>query len=83
MSLTDDVASTASTIADVAHAIERAVTRPSVLYRPTLFAVGDEWVVLLGPDRHIGLSVSGKTPAQAMTRFDVAFQSARPPQAIP
>jgi hypothetical protein len=78
MSFAEDVTLAATAIADAANAIQRVISCPSVLYRPTLFFDGQDWVAMLGPDRARGLCVTGNTPAQAMTRFDIAFHSARP-----
>ena len=60
------------------HAATEAV-RPSVLYRPTLMADGDEWCALYGPDLQVGVSGFGETPAAAMAAFDRAWATARTP----
>ncbi|HKT52899.1 MAG TPA: hypothetical protein VJP88_00490, partial [Caulobacteraceae bacterium] len=52
-----------------AHEMER----PSVLYRPTIAANGDQWMVLLGENMQVGVVGFGETPAKAMAAFDQAF----------
>jgi hypothetical protein len=56
--------------------------RPSVLYRPQLSADGDMWCALLGEDLQIGVAGFGKTPAEAMAAFDLAFLNEHTPAAI-
>ena len=55
--------------------------RPSVVFKPTLAADGDMWMVLLGEDLQSGVAGFGKTPAEAMTAFDRAFYKERTPAA--
>jgi uncharacterized protein YcfJ len=55
--------------------------RPSTLYRPTLSADGDMWCALLGDDLQVGVAGFGKTPAEAMVSFDIAFLNERTPAA--
>jgi hypothetical protein len=57
--------------------------RPSAVFRPTLSADGNMWCALLGDDLQVGVAGFGKTPAEAMTNFDIAFLNERTPaQAI-
>jgi hypothetical protein len=56
--------------------------RPSAVFRPTLSADGDMWCALLGDNLQIGVAGFGKTPAEAMTNFDIAFLNERTPAAI-
>jgi hypothetical protein len=58
------------------------MARPSVLFKPTLMADGDMWIVLLGEDIQSGLMASGKTPYDAMIAFDQAFYKERTPVAL-
>lgn len=56
--------------------------RPSVVFKPSLFADGTAWCALLGDDLQIGVSGFGDTPAEAMTAFDQAFWKGKTPAAI-
>lgn len=49
------------------------LTRPSVLYRPTLSVDGDQWFALYGADIQSGVAGFGSTPAEAMSAFDAAW----------
>lgn len=64
------------------HIVSNEMTRPSVLYRPTLSADGDTWCALLGENLQVGVAGFGKTPAEAMTAFDQAFWNERTAAAI-
>lgn len=55
--------------------------RPSVLFKPTISADGDMWCVLLGENLQIGVCGFGKTPAEAMAEFDLAFWKGQTPTA--
>jgi hypothetical protein len=71
--------------AAAAFAMENAAyehKRPSAVFRPTLSADGDMWCALLGDDLQIGIAGFGKTPAEAMTAFDLAFLNESTPDAI-
>ena len=63
-------------------AVSHEMQRPSVIYRPAIFADGDHWCVLLGEDLAVGVSGFGKTPAEAMAAFDTAFWKANTPAAV-
>jgi hypothetical protein len=54
---------------------------PSVLYRPRLMADGDKWCALYGENLMDGVAGFGNTPAEAMSAFDAAWTSERPPGA--
>jgi hypothetical protein len=58
------------------------MARPCVLFKPTLAPDGDMWCALLGPDLAVGLAGFGKTPAEAMTAFDMAFYKQQTPAAV-
>lgn len=62
-------------------AVSHEMQRPSVVYRPAIYADGDHWCALLGEDLQVGVSGFGKTPAEAMAAFDTAFWKANPPLA--
>ena len=64
------------------YVVSEAMTRPSVLYRPTLAADGTAWCALLGEDLQSGVAGFGDTPAEAMAAFDQAFLKERTPTAI-
>lgn len=54
--------------------------RPSVLYRPEIYADGNQWCALLGPDLQTGVAGFGSTPAAAMDAFDKAWATESPPE---
>lgn len=62
--------------------VANEMVRPSVVYRPALTADGDMWCALLGEDLQVGVAGFGKTPAEAMAAFDLAFFNERTPTAI-
>ena len=47
--------------------------RPSVLFRPTLSIVGDQWCALFGENLQIGVCGFGDSPEAAMRAFDGAW----------
>ena len=53
--------------------------RPSVLYRPALFADGPKWCALYGDNIAQGVAGFGDTPEQAMAAFDEVWVSERTP----
>lgn len=55
--------------------------RPSVLYKPSIFADGDQWCALLGDDLASGVAGFGDTPDSAMRAFDAAWTEERTPAA--
>ena len=61
--------------------IKREMTRPSVVYRPSLRLDGNKWMALYGADLMDGVAGFGDTPAEAMAAFDKAWASERPPRA--
>jgi hypothetical protein len=70
--------------AQAVEAIQEAAghaSRPSVVYRPTLSADGDQWCVLLGSDLQSGVAGFGDTPDLAMIAFDTNFYNAKTPAA--
>ena len=56
--------------------------RPSVLFRPTLSADGDQWCALFGDNLQEGVAGFGETPEKAMLAFDIAWLNERTPYAI-
>ena len=56
----------------VADRLER-LTKPSVLYKPTIQRDGNAWCALLGKDLMIGVAGFGNSPQEAMDEFDKAF----------
>lgn len=70
--LTQEISCAAANIAD-------AMSRPSVLYRPTLTAYGASWRALLGDNIQVGVAGFGDTPEKAMRAFDEAFLNERTP----
>lgn len=55
-------------------------TRPSVLMRPALAVDGDHWCALYGENLQDGVAGFGKSPAEAMAAFDIAWHSKLPPR---
>lgn len=56
--------------------------RPSVLYRPKLYPVGNMWCALYGEDLREGCAGFGETPAKAMADFDRNWENyTLPPKA--
>ena len=64
------------------YAVSHELQRPSVIYRPAIFADGTMWCVLLGADLQVGVAGFGKTPAEAMAAFDTEFWKGQTPAAI-
>lgn len=64
------------------YVVSEAMTRPSVLHRPTLSADGTMWCALLGDDLQVGVAGFGETPAAAMAAFDQAFANDKTPTAM-
>jgi hypothetical protein len=58
------------------------MTKPSVLYRPSLTLDGTMWCALYGEDLMNGVAGFGETPAEAMDAFDKAWATERTPAAI-
>lgn len=58
------------------------ITRPSVLFRPTVAPDGDKWRALYGPDLMEGVSGFGDTPDEAMRDFDKNWTTLKTPTAI-
>lgn len=63
-------------------AVSHEQQRPSVLFRPTLNADGDQWCALYGEDLMTGVSGFGETPDAAMREFDKAWWKGRTPKAM-
>lgn len=55
----------------VAAAIE--YDRPSAIFRPKLTIDGDHWCALYGDNLQDGVAGFGKSPAEAMSKFDDAW----------
>lgn len=65
-------------------AIEQAAReyeRPSVVFRPKLYADGDQWCALFGENLQEGVAGFGETPAKAMWAFDKAWLEEKTPDA--
>lgn len=54
-------------------AVREQMTRPSVLYRPTIQLDGNQYCALLGADLQVGVAGYGDTPQLAMEAFDRAW----------
>lgn len=77
-----DVSNYAAQAVDAIQEAAGHASRPSVVYRTTLSADGDQWCVLLGSDLQSGVSGFGDTPDLAMIAFDKDFYSARTPTSL-
>ena len=77
-----DISFATSSIRDEFVRAGMEMQRPSVLFRPTIAADGDQWCALLGDDLQSGVAGFGDTPAKAMEAFDEAFWRARTPSAL-
>ena len=58
-----------------------AWTAPHVLLRPSIYPDGTQWCCLLGEDLMSGVVGFGDTPAAAAAAFDIAWQTAKTPDA--
>ena len=54
-------------------------TRPSAVYRPSLFIDGNMWCALYGDNLQDGVAGFGDTPSKAMIAFDSAWLNAKTP----
>jgi len=59
-----------------------AMTRPSVLYRPTLSVYGDKYCMLYGPNIAEGVAGFGDTAAEAAKAFDEAWNNTKAPRMV-
>lgn len=50
--------------------ITNELTRPSVMFKPTITQDGNAWIALLGDDLAVGVVGSGDSPEAAMRDFD-------------
>lgn len=50
--------------------IEYEMTRPSVLFKPTIYIDGNMWCTLYGSNLQDGIAGFGKTPHEAFANFD-------------
>jgi len=63
-------------IQNVAYSFER----PCLLFKPRLFADGNQWCALYGENIHEGVCGFGDTPSAAMYAFDTEWATCKPPQ---
>ena len=63
------------------YSVSHEMQRPSVLFRPTLSADGDQWCAAYGEDAMSGIVAFGDTPDAAMRAFDLAWTKERTPAA--
>lgn len=54
--------------------------RPFIQLKPHLFADGDKWCALYGPDIQTGVSGWGDTPEQAASNFDIEWLNSKTPK---
>jgi len=59
-----------------------AMTRPSVLYRPTLSVYGDKYCMLYGPNIAEGVAGFGDTAAEAASAFDRVWKEGPAPRMV-
>ena len=60
-------------VRDIFAQIHGELTRPSVLYRPSLTHDGTQWHALYGATLEDGIAGAGDTPEAAMRAFDQAW----------
>ncbi len=65
-------------ISEGMNAIRDEMTRPSVLYRPSIQLDGNQYCALLGTDLQVGVAGFGDTPKLAMEAFDKAWLQKAP-----
>lgn len=58
------------------------LTRPSVIFRPSIAPDGDQWSALYGPNIMEGVVAYGDTPEKAAEAFDVAWRTQKTAAAI-
>lgn len=56
--------------AESARCAAAELSRPSVLFRPSIYIDGDQWCALYGSDLQSGVAGFGDSPEEAMWRFD-------------
>ncbi len=56
--------------------VAAAMTKPSVIYRPSLRVDGKQWCALYGKNLQDGIAGFGDTPAAAMSDFDKNWAAA-------
>ena len=66
--------------AEVFRGVVSEYERPSVLYRPSLYADDDKWCALLGENLQTGVVGFGASPDEAMRAFDKAWFEKLPQQ---
>jgi len=64
-------------VRDIFAQIHGELTRPSVLYRPSLTHDGHQWRAVYGDEAKDGIVGSGDTPEAAMRAFDQAWANPR------
>jgi hypothetical protein len=69
-------------VRDIFGHIHRELTRPSVLYRPSLTLDGNQWRALYGPNPDDGIAGFGSTPEEAMREFDRAWIDTKSPPEV-
>lgn len=60
-------------VRDIFAQIHGELTRPSVLYRPSLTHDGTQWRAVYGEEHGAGITGEGDTPEAAMRAFDQAW----------
>lgn len=65
-----------------AEVYSNTLSRPSVIFRPSIAPDGDQWSALYGPNIAEGVVAYGDTPEKAAEAFDVAWKTQRTPVAI-
>jgi len=53
--------------------ITNELTRPSVIFKPTITQDGNAWIALLGDDLAVGVVGRGNSPEAAMRDFDKSW----------
>lgn len=74
-----DLSVAQSRILEAIGMVTNELQRPSVVYRPRVYADGDMWCALYGDNMQSGVCGFGKTPSEACDEFDKAWWRSSPP----
>ena len=72
-----DMGRAQSVIQDEAYRVAAEMSRPSVLFRPTIVPDGNKWSAFYGPNLMEGVCGFGDTPDAAMRDFDKNWDEQR------
>jgi hypothetical protein len=55
--------------------VQEEMTRPSVLFRPNVYADGNQFCALYGENIQVGVCAFGPTPELACRQFDIEWKN--------